>query len=172
LLKSRQIRLAFFFSASTSPPIWFFPFSFYFYPPSPVGGYAQIMVFSIINQMVPAITLFHHLFPLLIILFPDLLPAAVCQLCPAAYGMSSPPPDRTVILPTIILCVYVSIAGFLVGNELLSYRFWENYLRPLFSQSSGFFSFFAAFTFQVTTRVLAVSNDYQRFAAVFDRLTV
>jgi len=89
---------------------------------------------------------------------------------PAAYGMSSPPPDRTVILPTIILCVYVSIAGFLVGNELLSYRFWDKLPAPFVQSILWVLLFlYAAFTFQVTTRVLAVSNDYQRFAAVFDR---
>lgn len=89
---------------------------------------------------------------------------------PAAYGMSSPPPDRTMILPTIILCVYVSIAGFLVGNELLSNRFWVKLPAPFVQSILWVLLFlYAAFTFQVTMRVLAVSNDYQRFAAVFDR---
>ncbi len=89
---------------------------------------------------------------------------------PAAYGMSSAPPDRTVILPTVILCIYVSTMGFLVGSWLSS-RLTSFKLSASLVQSTLWvlLILYSGYTFKVTEKVLAVSADYRRFATVFDR---
>lgn len=89
---------------------------------------------------------------------------------PAAYGMSSAPPDRTIILSTVIFCAYMTASGFLIGKHLASLYKSRFLPAPYLKMSIWILLFlYSIYTLQVTSGVLSVQNDYQRFASVFDR---
>jgi hypothetical protein len=86
---------------------------------------------------------------------------------PAAYGMSATPPGRTLILPSLILTVGISVISFVVGKMFHPFRLPNGdkalWLSLLTIVTVGFFSF------QVSSVVLKVVPDYRFFANRFDR---
>jgi hypothetical protein len=89
---------------------------------------------------------------------------------PAAYGMSTPPPDRTVIIPVVILCVFLAIFGTVLGMQLQAKQWFSEKDTLLISRAVFWLLFFLSsfFTWQVTSRILALQPDYQHFAEAFD----
>jgi hypothetical protein len=90
---------------------------------------------------------------------------------PSAYGMSTMPPDRTLILPSLVLCAAVTILAFAAGLKIG--------ILPLLNRSphilsSGWVSLLAVLilagvSFQVSSHVLQLAPNYSFFAARFDR---
>ncbi len=90
---------------------------------------------------------------------------------PSAYAMSTTPPPRTLILPSLILCVSLITLSFAAGIKFGPVLISRNVF--LFLQN-GWFSLLAigimaVFSFHVTSRILAVVPDYRFFADRFDR---
>jgi hypothetical protein len=86
---------------------------------------------------------------------------------PAAYGMSDLPPDRTWIIPVLILCTFLAGWGFLLGIHL---RLCKQLMLPC-PKAMGWLLFFllAFYAFRVTEGILFVHADYQHFANAFDQ---
>ncbi|NMB54291.1 MAG: sodium/proton-translocating pyrophosphatase [Leptolinea sp.] len=98
-----------------------------------------------------------------------LLAAILLYTCfvPAAYGMSNLPPDRTWIIPVLILCVFLVVWGFLLGIRL---RLYKKLTLPCPKVIAWLLFFLLAFyTFRITEGILSVRADYQRFADAFDQ---
>lgn len=90
---------------------------------------------------------------------------------PSAYGMSTFPPDRTLVLPSFILCMAISVLLFSAGRLTGSLPFvlrlsaivssqWVSLLSILML---GLLSYFAS------AHILRVIPDYRFFAEHFDR---
>ncbi len=90
---------------------------------------------------------------------------------PAAYGMSTPPPDRTLIIPLYIFCIFLAIFGVLLGSQVQAdNRFSFKFLRGKSKWIVWLLFFcFSFYVYRITTNILAVQSDYRRFASVFDR---
>jgi hypothetical protein len=94
----------------------------------------------------------------------------VCFL-PSAYGMSTVPPDRTLILPSLVLCTGLTVLAFAAGLKVGRFPFF-NRLNPFLA--SGWVSLLAMlvlgwFSYQISAQVLRVAPDYRFFADRFDR---
>jgi hypothetical protein len=86
---------------------------------------------------------------------------------PAAYGMSTTPPDRTLILPSFILTVGISVISFMAGKLLLSVRLPDGH-KTLWLSLLAIIAL-GTFSFQVSSSTLKVAPDYRFFADRIDR---
>ncbi len=86
---------------------------------------------------------------------------------PAAYGMSTTPPDRTLILPAFILTLSIAMGGSLAGS-VVSRRHGSNWFTTRFS-GWVLFTLFSLFIFNTTSIILSSVDDYCFFASRFDR---
>jgi hypothetical protein len=90
---------------------------------------------------------------------------------PSAYGMSAPPPGRTLVIPTFILAAAIAAAGYLVGRRFQNniHRVQESSHRLVRIAGWAFFLIFTVFLFSTTSGILYFLPEYSRFALVSDR---
>jgi len=92
---------------------------------------------------------------------------------PSAYGMSASPPDRTLVIPTFLAAVFLSIVGLITGSHL-SARMGLDTAKipsPPYRKAVvwGLVLLFAAYCLFTTQTILRDLPDYRNFARVFDR---
>ncbi len=90
---------------------------------------------------------------------------------PSAYAMSTTPPPRTLVLPSLIFSIALITLGFAAGLNS-SHRFSPRRWVPVIPNSGLALlaaGFVAVFSLQVTTHILKVVPDYRFFATRFDR---
>ena len=90
---------------------------------------------------------------------------------PSAYAMSTTPPPRTLVLPSLILCIALValgfIAGLMVGSSLIPRGLSQVLRNSWVSLLAAVI--LAACSYQVSSRILTVVPDYRFFAERFDR---
>ncbi len=86
---------------------------------------------------------------------------------PAAYGMSTSPPDRTLVLPSLILANLLAALGILAGLYVQKSSTGK-YGYPLSTRWTVFVLFSLA-CWWITAGILAPVDDYRFFANRFDR---
>lgn len=110
------------------------------------------------------------------ILFPAIIACSFFLLVfvsflPSAYAMSTTPPPRTLVLPSLILSMALVALGFMVGLMVGGSLIPKGLLRVLRNSWVSLLAavILAACSYQVTSRILAVVPDYRFFAERFDR---
>ena len=90
---------------------------------------------------------------------------------PSAYAMSTTPPPRTLVLPSLILCLALVALGFMAGLMVGSSLIPKGLLRVLRNSWVSLLAavILAACSYQVTSQIMEVVPDYRFFAERFDR---
>lgn len=109
------------------------------------------------------------------VLFLSSLSLILLYVCfvPAAYGMSTSPPERTLVIPTFLLALYVSVLGIVSGRYLPAFfqTKIQNLLPSRTLKLTGWIIFllFSFYSLNISNNTLIVLPDYRHFADVFDR---
>lgn len=131
-------------------------------PPQPISTMNQISKFM--DSSYPKTILIFLIFSLSLLF--------VCFV-PAAYGMSTFPPERTLVIPTFVLSISTAFFGLITGRHFSLITKTKNQFQPLVKNLKPivwlFFLFFAYYSVHITNKTLAVQSNYIHFADVFDR---
>jgi hypothetical protein len=104
---------------------------------------------------------------MLLVILAGVLLVAVC-FPPAAYGMSDAPPGRTLLIPTYVLALLTSAAGFLLGSYGAKNKIFENTFVTISIQSIVVILLLVSSAF--TSRGLLSSRQaYIEFARSWDK---
>jgi len=90
--------------------------------------------------------------------------------------MSTPPPERTLIIPTFLLVLFLSVLGIVTGRCLhTSFSAKVQSIMPVLTLKYLAWLIFILFTFyslSISNKTLLVLPDYRHFAYDFDRADV
>ncbi|MEI8131280.1 MAG: DUF6056 family protein [Leptolinea sp.] len=112
------------------------------------------------------------------ILFISAISLILLYVCfiPAAYGMSTTPPERTLVIPTFILAISTSALGLISGRVLFLslYSKCKTWLPPQYLKYMAWLIFllFSFYTLNIAQNIVAILPDYRHFAKDFDRADV